>query len=177
MNTAQLSRPETNEYAPYYEKYVALITQPDILADLENQISELQDLTSPIPENKGTYAYAKGKWSIKELIGHLIDGERVFAYRAYRISRNDQTPLAGFEQDDYVANGNFNQTKLADLIEEFSLLRQANMMFFNNLTNEAWLYTGTASEVKVSVRALAYIMVGHVRHHANILKERYNLTT
>ena len=173
METNNHSRPEPIEYAPYYEKYVSLITQPDILADLENQINELQDLTSTISEDKGTYAYAEGKWSIKELIGHLIDGERVFAYRAYRFSRNDQTPLAGFEQDDYVANGNFNNAKLADLAKEFILLRQSNILFFNNLTNEAWLYTGTASEAKVSVRAIAYIMVGHVRHHAKILKERY----
>ena len=177
MNTPRLSRPEPTEYAPYYEKYVSLIEQPDILLDLENQITEFQNLTSAISEDKGTYAYAEGKWSIKELIGHLIDGERVFAYRAYRFSRHDQTPLAGFEQDDYVANGNFNNAKLADLIAEFTLLRQSNILFFNNLTDEAWLYTGTASEVNVSVRGIAYIMVGHVRHHTNILKERYNLTT
>ena len=173
MNKLALSRPETNEYAPYYEKYVSLISQPNILTDLEIQLSEIQNLLSLIPENKGIYAYAEGKWSIKELIGHLIDGERIFAYRAYRISRNDKTPLAGFEQDDYVANGNFNNPKLVDLIEEFILLRKANLLFFNNLTNEAWLCTGTASEATVSVRALAYIMVGHVRHHAKILKERY----
>lgn len=173
MNTANLSRPAPNEYAPYYEKYVALITEPDILLDFENQLTQLQELLSQTTEEQGVYAYAEGKWSIKELIGHLIDGERVFAYRAYRISRNDQTPLAGFEQDDYIANGNFNDAKLTDLIEEFSLVRKANIMFFKNLTHQAWLYTGTTSDVKVSVRALAYIMVGHVRHHAKILEERY----
>ncbi|MGI8638548.1 MAG: DinB family protein [Pyrinomonadaceae bacterium] len=168
-----MNRPEKEEYAGYYETYVSLVAEIDIVSALENQISELQNLFAAIPEQKSSYAYAEGKWSIKQLIGHLIDGERVFSYRALRISRNDKTPLAGFEEKSYIANSNFSNAELADLTKEFSLLRGSNVLFFKNLNDEAWLRTGTASDAEVSVRALAYIMVGHVRHHANILRERY----
>ena len=107
------------------------------------------------------------------MLGHIVDGERVFSYRALRISRGDETPLAGFEENFYVANSNFSNVRLADTLEEFSLLRQSNVQMFKNLTDEMWAKTGTASDATVSVRALAYLMVGHIRHHANILQTRY----
>ncbi|MDQ3749559.1 MAG: DinB family protein [Acidobacteriota bacterium] len=166
-------RPEKNEYAEFYETYVSLVEETDVVSALQNQPCDLQKLLADVFEDKENFRYAEGKWSIRELLGHLIDGERVFSYRALRISRDDQTPLASFEEKSYVANSNFSNSKLADLIEEFSLLRRSNILFFKNLNDEAWLRTGTASEAAVSVRALAYIMVGHVRHHANILRERY----
>ena len=165
--------PEKNEYHEYYERYVALVEETDIVAALQNQTSDLQNLLADITEEKSDFRYAEGKWSIKELLGHLIDGERIFSYRALRISRDDKTPLEGFEQDGYIENSNFGATAFADLAEEFTLLRQSNILFFKNLTEEAWLRTGTASDATVSVRALAFIMVGHVRHHENILRERY----
>ena len=168
-----MNRPEKNEYAAFYETYVSLVDETDIVSVLAKNLNELQNLLAEVSEEKASYAYAEGKWSIRELLGHLIDGERVFSYRALRISRDDQTPLASFEENSYVANSNFSRAKLADLIEEFSLLRRSNILFFKNLNDEAWLRTGTASEEAVSVRALAYIMVGHVRHHASILRERY----
>jgi len=168
-----MNRPEKNEYAAFYETYVSLVEESDIISALEKNLNELQNLFAEVSEEKGSYAYAESKWSVRELLGHLIDGERVFSYRALRISRDDQTPLASFEENNYIANSNFSRAKLADLIEEFSLLRRSNILFFKNLTDGAWLRTGTASEAAVSVRALAYIMVGHVRHHANILRERY----
>jgi hypothetical protein len=168
-----MSRPEKNEYAEYYETYVSLVEETDIVSALQNQLAEIENLFAEIAEEKGAYAYAEGKWSIKQLAGHLIDGERIFSYRAFRFSRADQTALAGFEQDDYITHGNFNNRPLADLTEEFSLLRKANNIFFKNLSADAWLRSGTASDAEVSVRALAYIMVGHVRHHTNILKTRY----
>ena len=168
-----MNRPEKNEYAKFYETYVSLVEETDIVSALEKNLNELQSLLAEVTEEKGSYAYVEGKWSVRELLGHLIDGERVFSYRALRISRDDQTPLASFEENSYVANSNFSNAKLADLIEEFSLLRRSNILFFKNLTDEAWLRTGTASEATVSVRALAFIMVGHVRHHARILRERY----
>ncbi len=168
-----MNRPEKNEYAAFYETYVSLVVETNIVSALEKNLDELQNLFAEISEEKGSYAYAEGKWSIRELLGHLIDGERVFSYRALRISRDDKTPLASFEENSYVANSNFGNAKLAHLIEEFSLLRRSNILFFKNLAREAWLRTGTASDAAVSVRALAYIMVGHVRHHANILRERY----
>ncbi len=111
--------------------------------------------------------------TIKELLGHLIDGERVFSYRALRISHGDQTPLAGFDQDLFIANGNFNSISLADLMEEFSNLYRANIIFFQNLSDEAWSRTGTTNDNPVSVRAIAYNMVNHVRHHINSLRSHY----
>lgn len=166
-------RPEKGEYAEYYDRYVSLVEESDILAVLENQQVELRDFFQNITEEKSHYAYAEDKWTIKEVIGHLTDGERIFAYRALRISRADQTPIEGFEQDDYIKNSNFNGTPLAELTDELLLNLKANLIFFKNLTDEAWLRTGTASDNPVSVRALAYIMAGHIRHHLKILNERY----
>ena len=166
-------RPEKNEYAPFYETYVSLVEETDVVTALQNQSDELRKLLSEISVEKSNFRYAEGKWSVKELLGHIIDGERVFSYRALRISRGDQTPLASFEENSYVTGSNFADSKLADLIEEFSLLRASNVLLFKNLTGEMWLRTGTASDATVSVRALAYIMVGHISHHANILRERY----
>lgn len=168
-----MKKPEKTEYAPYYETYVSLVPETDIVGALRDQSAEFEEVFSAIAEEKGSYAYAEGKWTIKEVVGHLNDCERIFAYRALRIGRGDETPLAGFDQNPYVENGNFNQTMLSDLIEEFRLLRQSSVLFFKNLSSEAWTRIGTASEAEVSARALAYIMVGHVRHHTNILKERY----
>jgi hypothetical protein len=168
-----MERPEKTEYAHYYETYVSLVDETDIVPTLQNQLTEMQNLLGEISEEKAAHAYAEGKWTIKELVGHLNDGEKIFAYRALRIARADKTPMEGFEQDGYIENANFNDCSLADLAEEFSLARGANILFFKNLTNEMWMRTGTASEATVSVRALAYIMVGHVRHHNIILKSRY----
>ena len=168
-----MNRPEKGEYAEYYDRYISLVGETDIVAVLENQQLELVDFFQKISEEKSHYAYGADKWTIKEVIGHLTDGERIFAYRALRISRADQTPIEGFEQDGYIENSNFNNTPLADLIHEFFSVRESNIMFFRYLTDEAWLRTGTASENPVSVRALAYIMAGHIRHHVKILNERY----
>jgi hypothetical protein len=168
-----MMRPEKAEYAEYYERYVSLIEENDIVAVLENQQSEMLEVFQQIPEERSLYAYAEGKWSIRELIGHLTDGERIFAYRALRISRGDKTPIEGFEQDGYIENSNFKNTPLSELTGELLLVRKANLIFFKNLSSEAWVRTGTASGNPVSVFALAYIMAGHVRHHMQILNERY----
>ena len=168
-----MNRPSKNEYAEYYERYVSLVEEADIIAALQNQLHEAERIFAEITEEKSHYAYAGDKWTIKELLGHLTDGERIFAYRALRISRADKTPMEGFEQDGYIENSNFNAMKFADLIEEFALSRKANLILFKNLTEDAWLRTGTASDATVSVRALAYIMVGHISHHIKILRERY----
>jgi hypothetical protein len=168
-----MNRPEKTEYNQYYETYVSLVPETEIVQTFENQQAELLELFKEIAEEKSLHAYAEGKWTIKELLGHLSDGERIFAYRALRISRCDKTPMEGFEQDGYIENSNFNDTKLSDLIDEFLHVRKANLIFFQNLPDEAWIRSGIASDSPVSVRALAYIMVGHVRHHLNILKTRY----
>lgn len=168
-----MNRPEKTEYDSYYETYVSLVSETDILSPLENQIAEIESLFAEISEEKGAFSYAEGKWTIKELVGHLIDGEKIFAYRALRVARADETPIEGFEQDGYIENAEFNKQKLADLVRHFALLRKVNLYFFQNLSEEAWRRTGTANDSAISVRALAFIMVGHIRHHLNILKTRY----
>jgi hypothetical protein len=168
-----MKKPQTTEYDAYYEKYVSLIGESELMTALEGQPSELSGLTAALPEEKGSYAYADGKWTIKEMLSHLIDGERIFGYRMLRISRGDVTPIEGFEQDGYIENSHANERPFADLIEEFGLTRKANLMMMRNLRAEDWARSGTANDVSVTVRALAYIMAGHFRHHANILRERY----
>lgn len=168
-----MDRPEKTEYDPYYETYVSLVPGGDLLGVLEGQPAELRSIFAGMPEEKGGFAYAEGKWTIKELLGHLTDGERMFMYRIFRISRGDATPIEGFEQDGYIENGRFNQRSFDDLLEEFNLLRQANMIFFSTLADVAWLRMGTANNCEISVRALAYIMAGHIKHHINVLKSRY----
>lgn len=166
-------KPEKSEYDPYYEGYVSLVPEEEIIPVLDRQSEELQQALRPVPEERGMYAYGDGKWTIKELLGHIIDGERMFAYRVFRIGRGDQTPIEGFEQDGYIENAHSNRRSFSELLEEFDLLRRANMHFFKNLTNDAWIRTGTANGREISVRALAYIMAGHVRHHIVVLRSRY----
>ncbi|MEJ7848320.1 MAG: DinB family protein [Pyrinomonadaceae bacterium] len=168
-----MSIPEKNEYGEWFAGYISLVSEEDILAALTSQIGEFEQLADSVQEEKGAFSYADGKWTVKELLGHLNDGERIFAYRALRIARGDQTPLAGFEQDDYIATGRFNSRSVADLIEEFVLLRRSNLKLFEHLEDAEWLRIGTASDNPISVRAAAYIMAGHVRHHLNILRSRY----
>lgn len=167
------AKPGADEYASDYEKYTSLVPDADILSVLSEQIEATLALLRKLPEEQGNYRYAPDKWSIKELVGHLIDSERIFAYRALRIARNDKTPLPGFEQDDYIANANFDSCSLADLSAEFELVRRSNLAMFKQLSDEAWLRRGTASENEVSVRALAHIIAGHELHHLNVLRSRY----
>ena len=168
-----MKRPETNEFDPYYNAYISLIEGDTAVPALDAQPAELRAIISDLPEEKGTFAYADGKWTIKELLSHLIDGERMFSYRMLRISRGDKTPIEGFEQDGYIENSNANNRSFAELLDEFDLQRRSNMLFVNNLSDEAANRIGTANEKSISVRALAYIMAGHVRHHVGILKTRY----
>ena len=170
-----MERPEVKEYKEDYEDYVSLVEETDIVSAMKKQLTEVENLFASISEEKGEFAYATGKWTIKELLGHLINGERVFSYRALRISRGDQTPLPGFDQDLLTNNGNFNSISLADLLKEFSHLCQANIIFFQNLNDEAWSRTGTVNDTPASVRAIAYNMVNHTRHHINSLRSHYLL--
>jgi len=166
-------RPGSDECPQYYAEYVALVPEDDILAVLESQISEMTRLLAGRSETDGEFRYAPDKWSIKEVLGHVIDVERVDAYRALRFARNDQTPLPGFEQDDYVCCGPHANCRLADLIAEFTYVRQANLAMLRALDEEAWLRRGVANNHEVSVRALAYVLAGHARHHRRIIEERY----
>jgi hypothetical protein len=168
-----MQRPEPGEYLDYYDRYISQIAEDDLTAVLAAQPTELQDIFTPLSEDEALFSYEPGKWTMKEVVGHIIDGERIFAYRALRISRGDTTPLEGFEQDDYIEYGRANERAIADLLEEFKLLRRANMLMFNHMNNDDLLRMGTASGSPVSVRALAFIMAGHLRHHMNILRDRY----
>jgi len=166
-------KPESSENAPYYENYVSQVPETDIREGFAAQPAELRSALNGVDEAKGSYAYADGKWTVKEVLSHLIDGERIFAYRILRISRGDETPIEGFEQDGYIENSNANNRSFADLLDEFELTRRANVLMLNNLNEAALKRMGTASDNPVSVRALANISIGHVRHHLNILNERY----
>ena len=168
-----MKRPETNEFAQYYNTYISLVEDDNVIPALKAQSAELRAVFSAIPEEKGTFAYADGKWTIKEVLSHLIDGERMFAYRILRISRGDETPIEGFEQDGYIENSNANNRPFAELLEEFDLQRRSNLLLLNNLSDEASRRMGTASGLPVSARALTYIMAGHIRHHIDILNQRY----
>ncbi len=167
------TRPEKDEYAPYAEQYVSLVAGTDILDTLEAQLKQTTTLLSGRSERDGDFRYAPGKWTVKEVAGHIADTERIFAYRALRIARGDQTPLAGFEQDDYVRDAHFNKRKLPDLVEEFADVRLASLALFHSLDTEAWVRRGIANNSPVSVRGLAYIIAGHELHHRRILEERY----
>ncbi len=171
-----MSRPQPTEYDPDYEHYVSLVPEDRIVPVLEAQPAELDAMFANVPEERGIYAYAEGKWTVKELLGHLIDGERIFAYRVLRISRGDKTPIEGFEQDGYIEYGFANERSFAHLLREFALVREANVMLFDHLKPDMWKWTGTANEREVSVRALAWTMAGHTRHHMAILNERYLAT-
>ncbi len=168
-----INRPETDEYLPHYETYVSLVPQDDILRTLEQQLNTTLSLLRSISEAGADARYAPGKWSIKEVVGHVIDAERIFAYRALRFARNDQTPLPGFEQDDYVRHAAFGASKLSDLASEFEHVRWASLYLFRNFDAAVWQRRGVASGATVSVRALAYIIAGHELHHVGILKTRY----
>jgi len=173
MTTSTINRPDETEYAPYYGKYMSLVSGDDILKALSDQVSETLTLLRSVPESQAGFRYADGKWSVRELVGHMIDSERIFAYRALRFARNDTTPLPGYEQDDYILNASFDACSLGDLAAEFESVRRATLFLFKHLDGEAWMRRGVASENEVSVRALAYIIAGHELHHMGILRDRY----
>jgi len=167
------NRPQASEYAPFYERYIAMVPDGEIEETLEAQLGEMKLLSESLSEQAADFRYAEGKWSVKEVLGHISDSERIFAYRMLRIARGDQTPLAGFEQDDYVKTGNFPARALAELVEEFTAVRRASIVLLRSFDAAAWLRRGVANQKEISVRALAFILAGHERHHRRILQERY----
>lgn len=174
MSAASIAgRPEPSEHLPYYEKYIRLVTGEDALAALASQTGETLATLRAVSEVDSLKRYAPGKWSLREVIGHVTDAERVFAYRALRIARGDATPLAGFEQDDWMAEAHFDARSLRELLDEFQAVRQASVLLFRPLDQEAWRRRGVASGGDVSVRALAFIIAGHERHHMAIVREKY----
>jgi len=165
--------PDPSEYAPYYGRYISLVPAGDIVATLDRQVGETCGMLSTVTDETGNYRYAPGKWSVKEMLGHVIDCERIFAYRALRIARHDRTPIEGFEQDDYVKNGSFGAHSVPDLLSEFACVRHATVLLFRRLAPEAWERRGIANNNEISVRAIAYIIAGHELHHRRVLEEKY----
>jgi len=165
--------PFVAQVAPYYHRYIALVQGNDIISHLEKSMTESLEFLSTITEDQSHYAYAPGKWTIKEVMGHLIDAERIFAYRALRIARKDKTNLPGFEENDYVAAAGFNGIKWADLLHQFRTLRQSNVALFYTFSETQLQQEGTANDAPTNVKALIYIIAGHHLHHMNVIKERY----
>lgn len=167
------ARPEEGEFNPYYGKYIGLVPDGDIISVLREQFAQTLTTLRAIPETRAGFRYAEGKWSMKELLGHLSDAERLFVYRALCIARGDTQPLPGFEEDEYVRGADFDSLPFAKIISEFETVRAATISFLENLQEEAWKRKGTANGSGVSVRAIAYILAGHERHHLQVLKDRY----
>jgi len=168
-----IQRPDPSEYAPYYGTYVDQLPAGDVIDQLETHGRDTAALLAGIPEDRAGFRYAPGKWSLKEVVGHLTDTERIFAYRALRFSRADRTPIPGFEQDDYVAAANFDGRTLADLAAEFAAVRAASLALFKSLDDTALARRGTANDVEFSARSIPFIIAGHERHHLGVLRERY----
>ncbi len=170
----KLTPPTPDEYAEFYAGYIQrAIARGDVLAALPKQIDQIKSTLGILSDEQALFRNAPKEWSIKEVMGHLNDVERVFSYRLLRVSRNDPTPLPGFEQDDYVRESGFDQCALKDLIQEFEYLRRANILAIHNMREEATLRRGTASNNPISARALIYMLVGHVDHHIASLHEVY----
>jgi len=173
MNHPAHVRPEPSEYFEYYEKYVKLVPETDIVKALALQAKQTEEYLRRLSESDGEKRYAPDKWSVKEVIGHISDIERVFQARALHFSRQTSGPLPGIEQDDWMKVVNFNCRKMHDLIDELAAVRQSTLHLFKHLDDKAWMRKGIASEREITVRALAYITLGHERHHLGILKTRY----
>ncbi len=170
-----MNRPAETEYAPFYAGYVSLVPESDVLAVLEEQKSAFRRLAASVPKDRERHRYAEGKWSIREVTGHLVDGERVFGYRAFAFSRAEKAPLPSFDENEYVAASSYDEVPLAELVRELVAVRDANLAVLRRLADPGWARVGIASGKPVSVRALGFIMAGHPRHHLAILRDRYGV--
>jgi hypothetical protein len=175
MSVATISRPGPDESIAYYRRYIDKVAGEDITDQLASQLHEVEKLLEPVTDRAALARYAEGKWSIKEIIGHLIDTERIFAYRLLRIARGDSTPLPGFDENAYNPEGQFDERPIAMLLAEFRSVRQSTSALFEGLPAQAWERRGIANGQPISARALAYIIVGHVFHHLGVLRDRYGL--
>jgi uncharacterized damage-inducible protein DinB len=165
--------PAEEEFAPHYKTYISLVPHGDIVAILTNQIAETLALYSQVPEESAGYRYAEGKWTVRQTLGHIVDSERIFTYRALRFSRLDPTPLASFDQNIFVDNGPSEAAVLAQLREEFEAVRRSTLSLFRGFREEDWVRSGVASNATITVRALARVVAGHELHHRRILADRY----
>jgi len=170
-----MTRPQPNEAAPYYSKYIDLVTSDEIIPAMKDQFGQTVRFLEGISEEQSLTSYAPGKWTIKEVIGHLSDAERVFSYRALRFARGDGQPLAGFDENAYAPAGRFNERPISDLADEFQAIRSATVHLFRYLDEDEMARRGIANSNPISVRALGFVIAGHERHHAKLLRERYGI--
>jgi hypothetical protein len=175
MSLMKNSRPRPDEYDKAFERYVSRVPETDIFTALERQPAELTLLLSSVPKDREQFRYAPGKWTIRGVVGHILDAERVFGYRALCIARGEKASLPGFEEDDYAAEAGHDQRPLASLLEEFSILRAGHVLMLEHVGDEAWTRFGSANALPVTPRAIAYILAGHPRHHAAVLREKYGV--
>lgn len=173
---ANVGHPTPTEYAPSYAGYVGNVTEDDIVGAIEAQAAETAALLARVDEEKGSYRYAPEKWSVKEVVGHLTDGEYVFAYRALAIARGDRSSLPGFDENEYMRNSNFGARSMRSIAEGYAAMRAATLALFRGFSDEAWQRNGTANDTGISVRAIAHIILGHERHHLRVLRERYGVS-
>ena len=168
-----IERPSDAEFAAFFAGYVSLVPETDVVAVLQDQAEVVRRHALAFSSDRESFRYAAGKWSVREVFGHIGDAERVFGYRAFCISRGESANLPGFDEQQYVARSSYTGCRLADLVEEFGRLRESNLIVLRRLDEPAWLRSGSANGSPVSVRALAFIMAGHVRHHLQVLSTRY----
>lgn len=171
--TTIAGRPQTNEHAPYFSRYIDLVPEDDVAGAIEAQGRETAALLAKVSEEKAAFRYSPEKWSIKQVVGHVTDAERVFAYRLMSIARGESQSLPGFDENDYVRNANFDEIPFAELVEGLAATRRATLALVRGLSPEAWTRAGTANEKPTTVRAVAYTLLGHERHHLRVLRERY----
>ena len=170
MNLNQLP---VNEYSEFVATYIKALDDVNLLEELEISLHDFIKFVQNIPMDKFDYKYAEGKWTIKDIIQHIIDSERIFGYRALRISRNDKTPLPGFDENDYVENTNANRRSVQELLTEFSAVRHSNLLLFKSFSDEQLTRLGIASNHTISVRAIGFLIIGHMKHHQRVFEERY----
>lgn len=168
-----IKQPDVSEYPAYFGTYIEKVPDGDIMAQMTAQMDEIQAYFGGLSDMQADYRYAPGKWSLKEVLGHMVDCERVFAYRALRFARGDDTDLPGFEQDDYVAAADFQNRSVDSLLDEFLPQRQSNIALFHSLDEKALARSGTADGKAITVRSIPFILVGHIIHHMQVIQERY----
>jgi hypothetical protein len=173
MPSSLRARPHASEYAPFFQGYISAVPEGDVVTLLREGGRELVGAVGGLSEHRAGFRYAEDKWTVREVIGHLIDAERIFSYRALRIARGDATPLPGFDENEYVRAAHSDERTIGDLTQEFAAVRESTVLLFQSLPEDAWVRRGISNGKEISVRALAYIADGHMRHHLRILRERY----
>ncbi len=168
-----MNRPAPTEYADYYAGYVGGVPDGEILTLMQSELDRTSSLLRGLTPGQASHRYGEGKWSVKEVVGHIIDAERMFGYRAHCFARQDPAPLPGFDQEDYAKSSNAADRPLAELVDELNAVRQSNIALFRSLDDAMWSHRGIGSDCEFTVRALAYIIVGHEIHHRSVIEERY----